>query len=192
MLLIVGTMTARFAYAAIISSFPISVLADGLPTKCNFDRYQAMLERSPFAVASEVALPAATPNFAKDLYVASAARSSDDFMVTIASNTDGAFRKYLTRKAVIDGYTIVKIKWSRKVGQTKVTISKDGQLATLSFNQMLMAQPLPNRPAGMTPPAPSQQPSFQRATGFPTANPRVGVGIQPAPRKEGQPPMARE
>src|SRR5690242_2406601 len=128
-------MTARFAYAAIISSFPISVLADGLPTKGNFDRYQAMLERSPFAVTSEVVLPAATPNFAKDLYVASAARSSDDFMVTIASNTDGAFRKYLTRKVVIDGYTIVRIKWSRKVGQTKVTISKDGQLATLSFNQ---------------------------------------------------------
>lgn len=185
-------MTARLAYAAILSSFSISVLADDLPTKCDFGRYQAMLARSPFAVATEVAIPATIPNFAKDLYIASAARSSDGFMVTIASTSDSAFRKYLTRKAVIDGYAIVKIKWSHKVGQTKVTISKDGQLATVGFNQMLVAQPLPNPAAGMTRPALLQQSGFQRPTEFPTTNPQFGAGIQRTPQKEAHPPSAEE
>ena len=35
--------------------------ADDLPMKVSFDRYQGMLEHSPFAVASAVVAPAATP-----------------------------------------------------------------------------------------------------------------------------------
>src|ERR1700732_4807347 len=127
--------------------------ADDLPTKLNFERYKAMLEHSPFAVASAVIAPAVAPNFAKDLYVANAARSPDGDMVTIASTSDQDFKKYLTTKIPVDGYAIVSIEWSDKVGETKVTISKDGQLATLTFNQAIVSQPPPNRPqAGFAPP----------------------------------------
>jgi hypothetical protein len=145
--------------------------ADDLPRKLSFDRYTGMLENSPFAVATAVVAPTETPNFAKDLYVANAARSPAGTMVTIASTSDGAFKKYLTKTAPMDGYAIVRIKWSAKVGKTRVTISKDGQLATLTFNQMLSAQPLPNRPPSVTTPAPFQQSNFQRPTTFPTPNP---------------------
>jgi len=139
-------MTARLTFMSVISlSTTICGRADDLPTKASFDRYKAMLEHSPFAVATGVVTPAATPNFAKDLYVANAAQSPEGAMVTIASSSDKNFKKYLGTNAPVDGYAIASIKWSHKVGATKVTISKDGQLATLTFNQMVSVQPLPSR-----------------------------------------------
>src|ERR1044071_9654655 len=114
-----------------------------LPPHFNFDRYSKMVDHSPFAVATEVAAPAATPDFAKDLYIANAARSPDGDMVTLASTADHNFKKYLTTREPVDGYTIASIEWSDKVGATKVTISKDGNFATLTFNQALLSQSVP-------------------------------------------------
>jgi hypothetical protein len=116
---------------------------DVLPPQYNFDRYSKMMDQSPFAIATAVAAPAATPDFAKDLYIANAARSQDGDLVTIASTADHNFKKYLTTKEPMDGYSIASIEWSDKVGQTKVTISKDGNFATLTFNQALLSQASP-------------------------------------------------
>ena len=66
---------------------------DVLPPQYNFDRYSKMMDQSPFAIATAVAAPAATPDFAKDLYIANAARSQDGDLVTIASSTDHNFKK---------------------------------------------------------------------------------------------------
>src|SRR6266436_6446317 len=129
-----------------------------LPPQFNFDRYAKMVDQSPFAIATAVAAPAATPDFAKDLYIAYAARSSDVDMVTLASTSDHNFKKYLTTKEPMDGYSIANIEWSDKVGETKVTISKDGNFATITFNQALLAQTAPNAgPASkaLPPPMPS-------------------------------------
>jgi hypothetical protein len=115
-----------------------------LPPQFNFDRYSKMVEHSPFAVATAVAPPAATPDFAKDLYIANAARSSEGDMVTLASTSDHNFKKYLTTREPVDGYSVANIEWSDKVGATKVTISKDGNFATLTFNQALLSQSAPN------------------------------------------------
>lgn len=115
-----------------------------LPQQFNFDRYSKMVDHSPFAVATEVAAPAATPDFAKDLYIANAARSPDGDIVTLASTSDHNFKKYLTTKESVDGYTIANVEWSDKVGATRVTISKDGNFATLTFNQALLSQSAPN------------------------------------------------
>src|SRR5437879_11571545 len=142
-----------------------------------------MLDHSPFAVVSAVVAPAATPNFAKDLYVANAAKSPDGDMVTIASSGEREFKKYLTTKNPVDGYAIANIQWSDKIGETKVTISKDGQFATLTFNQAVLTQPLPNKPGppmpGAVPPQP--QPSFQRPgpnTGAPAPTPPERVTVR--------------
>ncbi len=129
-----------------------------LPPQFNFDRYSKMVDKSPFAIATAVAAPAATPDFAKDLYIANAARSPDGDMVTLASTSDHNFKKYLTTKEPMDGYSIANIEWSDKVGETKVTIGKDGNFATITFNQALLSQTGPNAgPAsrGVTPPMPS-------------------------------------
>jgi hypothetical protein len=111
-----------------------------------------MVEHSPFAIATAVAAPAATPDFAKDLYVANAARSPEGDMVTLASTSDHNFKKYLTTKAPVDGYSIANIEWSERVGATKVTVSKDGNFATITFNQALLSQPAPSGGKTFAPP----------------------------------------
>ena len=129
-----------------------------LPLQFNFDRYSKMVEHSPFAVATAVAPPAATPDFAKDLYIANAARSPEGDIVTLASTSDHNFKKYLTTREPVDGYSIANIEWSDKVGATKVTISKDGNFATLTFNQALLSQSAPNAGAAsrsFAPPMPA-------------------------------------
>jgi hypothetical protein len=115
-----------------------------LPPQFNFDRYSKMVDQSPFAIAAAVAAPAATPDFAKNLYIANAARSPDGDMVTLASTSDHGFKKYLTTKEPMDGYNLANIEWSDKVGETKVTIGKDGNFATITFNQALLSQTAPN------------------------------------------------
>src|SRR5438552_1638060 len=129
-----------------------------LPLQFNFDRYSKMVEHSPFAVATEVAAPAATPEFAKDLFIANAARSPEGDMVTLASTADHNFKKYLTTREPVDGYSVANIEWSDKVGATKVTISKDGNFATLTFNQALLSNSGPGAGAAsrvFTPPMPA-------------------------------------
>src|SRR6059058_783260 len=128
---------------------------DVLPPRFNFDRYSAMVNHSPFAIATAIALPSAAPDFAKDLYVANAARSPDGDMVTIASSSDQNFKKYVSTKEPVDGYSIASIEWSDRVGATKVTISKDGKFATITFNQALLSQPAPNAPPVPAPPTAS-------------------------------------
>ncbi len=125
---------------------------DVLPPRFNFDRYSAMVNHSPFAIATAVALPSATPDFARDLYVANAARSPEGDIVTIASSSDQNFKKYLSTKEPMDGYNIASIEWSDRVGATKVTISKDGKFATITFNEALLSQPPPNAPPDQAPP----------------------------------------
>src|SRR5258708_36875707 len=120
---------------------------DVLPPRFNFDRYSRMVDHSPFAIATAIAPPSATPDFAKDLYVANAARSPEGELVTIASSADQNFKKYLNTREPVDGFSIANIEWSDRVGATKVTLSKDGNFATITFNQALLAQSAPNVPA---------------------------------------------
>jgi hypothetical protein len=130
---------------AVLLSFAVNGALSGsaddvLPARFNFDRYRAMVNHSPFAVATAVALPEPTADFAKDLYIANAARSPEGDMVTIVSSSDHNFKKYLTTREPVDGYGIAQIEWSEDMGKTKVTISKDGKFATLTFNQSLLSQ----------------------------------------------------
>jgi hypothetical protein len=150
---------------------------DVLPPQYHFDRYSKMVDQSPFAVATAVAAPAATPDFAKDLYIANAAKSQDGDLVTIASTADHNFKKYLTTKEAVDGYSIANIEWSDKVGGTKVTISKDGNFATLTFNQALLSQA---SPGGGARPLPAPAAPVPRPAGVPNANaPKLPPNVPP-------------
>ncbi len=150
-----------------------------LPPHFNFDRYSKMVDHSPFTVATAVAAPAATPDFAKDLYIANAARSPDGDMVTLASSSDHNFKKYLTTKEPVDGYSIANIEWSEKVGETKVTISKDGNFATIAFNQALLSQTAPNAGLAARALMPSM-PGVPNPASFPNpAAPNLPAGLPP-------------
>jgi hypothetical protein len=189
-------MKSRALFLLLLLGLPLcAIVADDVPKHFTFDRYQAMLDRSPFAVATAVAAPAATPNFAKDLYVANAARSKDGDLVTIASSADKNFKKYLTTAAPVDGYSITNIEWSEKIGATTVTIAKDGQTATLAFNEALLRQSIANSPnvnqpqnqpnlvqpqPVITPPGYNVQPPFNAQKPMP-----IPTLPTPAPRVRG-------
>jgi hypothetical protein len=173
--------------SAILSSFALIGALSGsaddvLPPRFNFDRYTRMADQSPFAIATAAALPEATPDFAKDLYIANAARSPEGDMTTLMSSSDRNFKKYLTTREPVDGYSIASVEWSEDVGKTKVTISKDGQFATLIFNQSLLSQatsagrPIANQMPASVPIIPSaqaSQASRARARGAIERNPKT-------------------
>ena len=186
----------KTSLSILISIMPVMALADDpLPKRPDFNRYKAMLDRSPFAVAT-IAVPTATPDFAKDLYVANDARSDDGAFVTLASASDKNFKEYLTTKGPNEhGWGVNDIQWSDQVGQTKVTITKDGKYATLTFNQALLSQAAqtsnqpqinamqpPLFPPGMAvPPQPYQKPAP-----IPSLPPSYQQPMRPAPPQPGQ------
>jgi hypothetical protein len=149
---------------------------EALPPRFNFERYAKMVEKSPFALATAVAAPAATPDFAKDLYIANVAHSPDGDMVTLASTSDHNFKKYLTTKEAVDGYSISNIEWSDKVGATKVTISKDGNFATIAFNQALLSQTTSNA-AGIGRSFAPPVPPVPNPVGIPNAAVKLPPGV---------------
>ena len=175
-------------------SFVLAQAPADIPKRPDFNRYAGMLARSPFAVATAVVAPAATPNFAKDLYLSSAAKSPDGDMVTVSSSADRNFKKYLTTKEPVDGYAIVSIEWSERVGETKATISKDGQYAVLSFNQALLSQAPTagqgNIMPGVAPtPVPGNIPRPNAVPNLPTPVPHVRGVI---PRNPSPAPPAQQ
>jgi hypothetical protein len=205
-LLMVRNSLALLSGFAILGAFSASA-DDVLPPRFNFDRYTRMVDHSPFAVATAVALPEAAPDFAKDLYVANAARSPEGDMVTIASSSDQNFKKYLNTKEAVDGYSIASIEWSEKVGETKVTINKDGKSATLTFNQVLLSQAAPQglpAPAqvstklSLIPPSGTTQASRPHSRGMiqrslktvPTPAPMGGFTPLPEPKPKRDPLQA--
>jgi hypothetical protein len=176
----------RFSLALLAGFAAVGALSssadDVLPPRFNFDRYARMVDQSPFAIATAAALPEATPDFAKDLYIANAARSPEGDMATIMSSSDRNFKKYLTTREAVDGYSIASIEWSGDVGKTKITISKDGQFATLTFNQSLLSQaasagrPVVEQmhPRVPIPPPGADQASRARARSVIERNPKTG------------------
>jgi hypothetical protein len=173
------------AVAIIACSGAATASAQVVPAKLDFAKYQGLLEKSPFAVATAAAPPPPTANFAKDLYVANAAHGPDGDLVTIASSADKNFKKYLSTSSEMDGYGISNIEWSDRLGATKVTISKDGQFATLTFNQALLSQPMANTPppAQTVPGQPTPaiaHPNMLPGAAIGAANPPGGT-LKPAP-----------
>ncbi|CAN5432184.1 hypothetical protein BH18VER2_BH18VER2_00400 [soil metagenome] len=171
---------------------------DDLPKMEKFARYEPMVKRSPFAIATAGAPIPAAPDFAKDLYIANAAHSTDGDYVTLASTTDKNLKEYLNTKETIHGYSISNIQWSDQVGETKVTISKDGQFATLTFNEALLGQAIQNPPPVVPQPQPgvgsarpangNPQVPIQRAMPVPQI-PTPAPHVRPVIRRKGVPPV---
>ncbi len=154
---------------------------DVIPKRTDFSRYAAMVEHSPFAVASAPVQASTTPSWSKDLFIANAAHMPEADLITIMSLSDKNLKEYVsTDEPNEHGYGIASIEWSDNPGATKVTISKDGQFATLGFNEAVMAQPpmIPNAPP------PRNIPGIKPATPPTLPAPHVRGVIQ---RKPSQP-----
>jgi hypothetical protein len=130
----------------------------------------------------------AKPDFAKDLYIANAAHTIDGDYVSLASTTDKNLKEYLNSKEPVDGYSISNVQWSENVGETKVTIAKDGQFATLTFNEALLSQNIPS-----TGPMLQPQPNIlgRPQPNLPMPMPRPNMLI-PTPPPHVRPPIRRK
>ncbi len=166
---------------------------DDIPKRPPFDRYVSMMNKSPFAVAT-ASVMVEKPNFAKDLYLANAAKLADGDMITVQSAVDRAMKEYLTTKGPNEhGYSIISIDWSERPAETKATISKDGVVATIGFNQALMSQaPQPMQPPNPSAPGQPTMPSYipprpAMPGGVPTPVPRVRPPIQRLPGQSSRP-----
>jgi hypothetical protein len=183
------------ATAVVLGGITTVHAADIVPKRTEFAKYQAMLDHSPFAVATAAALPAATPSFAKDLYIANAARSPEGDLVTLASASDKNFKEYLnTREPNVHGFAIANIAWSDRIGETKVTVSKDGQFASVGFNQALLSvTPGGNSgaPVGFAQPQPQQQQPGVVYPSVPVPTPASVVGKPAVPSLPTPPPRVR-
>jgi hypothetical protein len=155
---------AQILMSILALSGAISARADdAIPKRSDFSRYSAMVNRSPFAVASAPVPGSTKPPWSKDLFIANAAHTPEVDLVTIMSLSDKNLKQYLSTEGPNkDGYGIANIEWSDSPGATKVTISKDAQFATIGFNEALLSQPpspimgaAGNMPSGSRPaPAP--------------------------------------
>ena len=178
---------AAAAALVIVAAHPTFADDEDVPKPLQFARYEPMMNRSPFAIATApAATPPPAPNFAKDWYIANAARSPEGDLVTIASSTDKNFKEYLTTKEPVKGIAISNIEWSDKVGATKVTVTKDGQFATLTFNQALLSQPL-----ATSQPPPVAQPQVSTQPGVPGATANAPIRPAPIPTLPTPPPRVR-
>ncbi|MEO7168347.1 MAG: hypothetical protein ABI787_08770 [Spartobacteria bacterium] len=182
--------TIAFIFSGTLLALTTVLAKDDLPKAESFAHYEPMVKRSPFAVASAAGPVGGTPDFARNLYVANAAHSTDGDYVTIASTTDKNLKEYLNSKDSVSGYTISNIQWSDRVGETKVTIAKDGQFATLTFNEALLSQAIQNVAPQIPPPQP--QPGRPAVNNVP--RPPGGPVVQrpmPVPQIPTPPPHTR-
>jgi hypothetical protein len=177
-------------------------LESAIPTDFPAERYEQMIAKSPFALATPPAPVAAPPekNFADGWYVSGLAQLDGKDFVTIKSR-DLSVQLSLFGNEPRDGVTLQKVEWSKSIGRSTVTIAKDGQTAKREFNQAELssgaapaaapppgavrsAVPTPsaaNRPVIPRPLQPVVQPQARtglpNTTVLPKPNPVIGGGI---------------
>ena len=109
-----------------------------LPVALPLERYQALLEHSPFALASQAAptAPVAVAGFAKDLVLTGAARLARGEFITLASR-DQTQRFSLKSGETYNGISLVSVTWSDAVGKTKVTLKCGSEFGVVGFDEAL-------------------------------------------------------
>ena len=121
-------------------------------------RYEKMMARSPFALATAVAPPAA-PGFAANLYVTGLAKLDSRDFVSISSRDLQTKFSLLSGETSADGITVISVQWSDDVGKSKVTVRKGSETAVIGFDEMAMKNPGPGGPAPQQPPQFPQRPA---------------------------------
>jgi len=99
------------------------------------DCYRSMMDRSPFALATEA--PTVTPDqpgFAKDLVLTGVVRLTDGEHITIASR-DQTQQFSLRTGETYNGITLVSVNWSNAAGKSRATLKKGIEYATIAFDE---------------------------------------------------------
>jgi hypothetical protein len=124
-----------------------------LPTPFPETRYQQMTTRSPFAIATAAAAPAATPGFASQLYIDGVAHiGQTDYVAIKSRDPDKPTTMFLEVGGTSqDGMKIESVQWSPEMGRSTVDVVKSGERATLGFDEQTIKTPAGAAPvpAGM-------------------------------------------
>lgn len=114
-----------------------------IPSAFPPERYEALIARSPFALATPAAPPAAPADkgYAEGWYVSGLARLDGADFVTIKSRDQSVQFSLFGNEPGANGVALERVAWSPEIGRSTVTIKKDGQVATLEFNQAEIQAP---------------------------------------------------
>ncbi len=155
--------TPLILIASASAAFHVGAVENAIPAAFPAERYEVMVAKSPFALATPPAPVAAAPekNFADGWFVSGLAQLDGKDFVTIKSRDLGV-QLSLFGSDPRDGVTLQKVEWSPAIGRSTVTIAKDGQTAKLEFNQAELqttaAPAMPNAlpPGTIRPPGANQ------------------------------------
>lgn len=142
----------------ILALFAGQVLAadSPLPAAYSAERYEKMIDKSPFALATPVvAPPAPQAGFAANWFLTGVGRDEkgEDF-VTIFSRDQSVHFSLSGRDAHIEtGVSLASVNWSEGYRKTTAIIKKGTETAKLEFSQeeTVMVMPQPGmKPGGLT------------------------------------------
>lgn len=107
-----------------------------LPGPVPLSRYQAMIEKSPFALATPVAAPPApTAPFADGLYINGITQVGKDYFVSISSK-DQSQKFYLaTGEKNPDGISLVSVEWDPAAEKSRVKLQKGSEQGDILFDE---------------------------------------------------------
>jgi hypothetical protein len=166
-------------------------MESAIPAAWPASRYEKMVEKSPFALATPVAPPSAPQaSFAAHWYVTGVGRLGDQDFVTIKSHDASTQFSLLGRETNQEngGVSLASVDWSDKLGKTSVIIKKGTETAKLEFDQSLLNAPVPPPGAGnpVARPGPGPMPVTNTAPVTPGAmQPRIAL-----PRPSSAPVVA--
>ncbi len=117
-----------------------------MPEAVPLSRYQAMIDKSPFAPATAAPAPVVeAPSFAKDFYITGMAQFGSKPFVTVSSR-DNQKRFSLVEGQSFEGMTLTSVEWAPEVGKSKITLKKGSEFGVIGFDEAAMqpaAAPVP-------------------------------------------------
>lgn len=167
---------------------PLVLEADEKSAKLNAEplsRYQAMIDHSPFAVATEMAPPpsvAENVGFTKDLVLTGAVRLNGGEYITVESK-DHNERFSLKTGEAYNEISLASIAWSDAAGKTKATLKKGTEFGTIGFDETAVRTgPVAASPGNGGPDGPNGSPSANPSGNTQPPQP-PGMVAQPQPTK---------
>lgn len=131
--------------------------AGDLPVVYPPARYEQMVKKSPFALATPVVAAPATPGFATNLYVTGVAKIGNADFVSISTRDQQSRFSLLAGESSSEGISLVSVEWSDQIGKSRVTVKKGTEFAVLEFDQAaLVSNPIQVPPQVAPPPMPVQ------------------------------------
>jgi hypothetical protein len=136
----------------LLSLAPAVFASTAVPEPVPLGKYDALIQRSPFAPATAPPAPPA-PGFAENLFVNGLARIGSRDIVMVYDQQQATTFTLATGQKNDRGISIASVEWAKKVGNSKVTVRKGDQFAVLQFDT---AKLKPSEPQGAPQAAPGQ------------------------------------